>query len=628
MNRTFLLAFPLIFTLTCQGALAAGLNTEVTGSTLFPPLTDAGVTVRVGTTQYSATADATGNYSLEIAAPGADDLISLEIQGTGSQSHFRYARLVGQWSDLESETTGTGPVDLGPASPLSTVFYVLVEARSGGSLPAAFFNVAPLVRTMPTGDLYSMMFVLAAVEQDMVDVGAGIDNTLDMLRDPQAVLAVTDEIADTRESWDQAQEALIQQFDEPRLYRPRGAFPDRLESIPADLSWSPRTLLEFGNDTQAWLGQRGYGGAITRDTGLRDRIWSDRFSLGGLEHREWVFRSAPGAEVVYRTGQTRIEPGADLIPYREVLYRLTWRTLDASTSFYLAGTKIDLTRLYPDNPELPPEAVIWDITHDIVSEVRHEHLPATWQGPQAGSTWALPLCAYDFDHRGSPAYQGAFGYDFVTFNGDGTASTRRTQFNNLQWSLQDGLLTLTADNMPEVRLRYVGNTTHDALVAATCRKPSGEPRAMSGRASPIQPVMDFDQLDLPIRFVSGSGFDTYLPPFLTAPEFGLFVEYWTIELYADGTGKAGSVFDPFNTSQSPNTYTLEWTQLANGRVEIHKEHTAYGEAWGQSRSWLPIAIEGDDMLFIESLFLGPRDELNGELEQPGRNNWYRMIPLP
>lgn len=628
VNRTILPATSLVLVLACQGALAAGSNRVVTGSTLFPPLTNSDVTLRVGAEHFAATTDAQGDYSLEVPTPGADALISLEIQGTGAQSHFRYARMVGQWSDLETATTGTDAVDLGPTSPLSTVLYVLVEARSGGSLPVTFPDIEPLTRTMETGDVESMMLVLAAIEQDLVQPGTGTDNTLDMLRDPQEVVALSGQIVATQESSNQAWAALRQQFNEPRLYRPKGAVADRLETAPAELGSSDRTLIDFENGTPGWLGQRHRGGAITRETDLGNVIWADRFSLGELEQREWVFWPAPGSEIVYRTGMIQPEPNGDAVPYRDLLNQLTWRTLDASASFDLADTKVELTRSYPDNPELPPESITWDIPYDIVIALRYDRLPVSWPGPQAGSTWALPLCAYDFTHSGSPAYQGPFGHDFVTLNGDGTASTRRAQLNNLQWSLQDSVLTLTADNAPQARLRYIGSTSHGDLLAATCRDSTGEPRALTARAVPVATVPAFDTLDLPVRFISGLSLNGYLPSFSLLPEFGVVWFQWVIELDADGTGQAGYLDDPFDTSASPGEYILQWTQLTNGRVEIHMEHPFVGSPWAQSRSWLPIATEGDDMLFIESLFLAPQDELGDELTQPGRFNWYRMVGLP
>jgi hypothetical protein len=58
------------------------------------------------------------------------------------------------------------------------------------------------------------------------------------------------------------------------------------------------------------------------------------------------------------------------------------------------------------------------------------------------------------------------------------------------------------------------------------------------------------------------------------------------------------------------------------------QHTYLGDTWDRSRSWLPVDTEGDDMLFIESLFLGPQADLGNELEQPGRYNWYRRVELP
>lgn len=634
VNRILLLTLSLVFVLAGQSGRAAGPNAIVTGSTLFPELTGADVTLHVGSGQFAAVTDAQGDYSLEIPTPGADELIHLEIQGTGSQDHLRYARVVGQWADLE---TGVPSVDLGPASPLSSVLYVLVEARAGGSLPAAFSAVEPLAHSVETDDIESMMLVLAAVEQGLVQLDPGVANTLDMLRDPQAVLMLIEDTGDNQESWDQAQAAFRQQFEEARLYRPRGGIPDRLETIAAEVYSSQRTLIDLENGADAWLGHRNYGGRIVLETEVVDVIWSDRFALGGpanaqggMEHREWTFRPAPGADVVMYAGQVLYEPGGEVVPYRDELFRLTWRTLDASTSFPLADTAIDRTRFYPENPELPPEGISRDIPNDIAMALRPEHLPATWQGPQAGDTWSLPLCAYDFDHKGAPAYRGPFGYDFVTFNGEGTATTRRAPLENLQWTLQDGLLTLTADNAPRVELRYVGDTTHDALVAATCRQASGNPRTLAGHAAQVESVADFAQLDLPMRFVSGFGLDGYLPRFFNAPgvENSLSVEYWVIELYADGTGKAGELHDPFDTDVSPDTYTLEWSQLPNGRVEIFKEHTFFGDSVAQSRSWLPIATEGDDLLFIESLVLATQAELDGELSQPGRYNWYRMVDLP
>ncbi len=627
MNRTCLLTFFLVLVLAWQGVPAAGSVHTVTGSTLFPKLTNAAVTLHVGADQYAATTDAQGDFSVGIPTPGPDELIRLEIQGSGSQGHFRYARLVGQWSDLGPAGAS---VDLGPTSPLSTVLYVLVEARAGGSLPDAFSSVEPLARTVATSDIESMMFALAAVEQDLVQVGPDPDNTLDVLRDPQAVLALIGDAGETQASWDQARAALNQQFDEPRLYRPRGTLPDRLETIAAEVDSSRRTLIDFEGGAEGWLGQMHYGGSLVRDSSLGDAIWADRFEVGGMAHREWIFRPASGTEIVYSSGQIRLEPDDDLVPYRDVLHRLTWRTLDASASFHLADTALELTRLYPDNPELPPEAITRDIPFDIARAIRPERLPAEWSGPQAGSTWSLPLCAYDFEHRGEPAYRGPFGYDFVSLNGDGTASSRRAQLDNLQWTLQDGLLTLTADNAPQVEIRYVGDTEHDALVAVTCRQASGEPRTLVGHAALVETVTDFDQLGLPVRFVSGFDVDGYLPRFYPFPGSGVSpgVEYWVIELYPDGTGKAGDLVDPFNTAVSPDAYTLEWSQLANGRVEIFKEHTYFGDTAAQSRSWLPISTEGDDMLFIESLVLGPQAELGDELEQPGRYNWYRRVELP
>jgi len=624
VKETVLVFVFLVMASVCNADGAGGSNSTIVGHTLFPELSAAAVTVRVGSESYLATTNAAGVYNLQVSTPEADDLIVVEVQGTGSQAHLRYSRLVGRWSDLDTENVGADPVTLGPAMPLSTALYVLVEARTGGSLPQAFSTVEPLTRTLDTRDTNWMMFVMSAIEKGLIGIGEGSDNTLDLLRDPELIIDRIRQLTESEALWDQALEAMYEHFEDPRMYRLRGSLPGILETIEPQLDrGADRILIEFDENGQAGLGRRYYGGAVELISG--GAIWADRFQLESLDGREWEFGPAEGTDVEIRAGEVWVWPEGELIPFRDTLHRLIWRSFDASAVFNLVDKQVIQLRSYPDNPERPPSTSTSRIPNQIVMGIRRDRLPDEWAGPQPQSVWSLPLCVYDFSHEDGPAHLGAFGYDFITFNADGSASARRAQLD-LQWSFQGTDLLLTAENMPETRLRFVGKAARADLVAASCQKSSNELRAVTAWAHPVQAVADFTKLELPLRFVSGWRLDRYLPFMLVRPESTIIIDFWVIELYSDGTGKAGFIVNPSDPSSSPSGYSLEWEQSADGRVEIHMEHPCCG--WVQSRSWLPIAVEGGEIQLIESLFLAPREELDGELEQPGRYNWYRMIDLP
>jgi len=142
------------------------------GTVTDEPIANANVTATVGSQSFSATADAAGNYSvnLEVDDAGLTQLIQLAAKGVGDQSHVEFVSLAGSVQALTQAAGADGILSSAEnfatqITNVSTAQAALIAAANGGEMPTS----AAALQTLAAG----------INAQDVLDLAAAIKLAVD-----------------------------------------------------------------------------------------------------------------------------------------------------------------------------------------------------------------------------------------------------------------------------------------------------------------------------------------------------------------------------------------------------------------------------------------------------------------
>lgn len=157
------------------------------------PIANAQVKAQVGTQLFSTTADAQGNYRLNISSDSASDLVQLVGIGEGAQARVKLQSLLGDLNSLARLADKDGVV--GPAqsaativSHYSTALAALVREANGQQIPSKQADLTRLTRAVPAGRLLDIATAVKLVVDQGIALPDGVGDTLALAQGPTARL--------------------------------------------------------------------------------------------------------------------------------------------------------------------------------------------------------------------------------------------------------------------------------------------------------------------------------------------------------------------------------------------------------------------------------------------------------
>ena len=168
-----------------------GLALTVQGRVTDAPVANATVVASVGGHDFATTADAQGNYSLQMIGLG-DSMVTLSAQGTGEQDNVALLSTVGGFEGLRDAAGSDGLLDRTESNAvqvtqLSTAQSLLMEAANGG---APITSDAQLTQAREHMDLDAMMTMAGAIKlvaDGQYPLPEGVSDTLALISDPAAL---------------------------------------------------------------------------------------------------------------------------------------------------------------------------------------------------------------------------------------------------------------------------------------------------------------------------------------------------------------------------------------------------------------------------------------------------------
>lgn len=192
----------LSYTVTADGGVTGKADAVVTveavmtlnGNASDNPIANGSVTATVGTRNFTATTDASGNFILPLRTSTTSDFITLVASGAGTQSTVKLASLVGDAATLAKSTT-SGQVSMAavPAigvTHITSAFMALATKSNGGVAPATAQQLKDATPKVDVADVMRLATAIKLSADNGVALPAGVTDTLAMVNSDASVNAV------------------------------------------------------------------------------------------------------------------------------------------------------------------------------------------------------------------------------------------------------------------------------------------------------------------------------------------------------------------------------------------------------------------------------------------------------
>lgn len=180
---------------------AGGTGTDTVGVTVAPvvalsgrvydgPIANAGLTITVGDRSYTATADADGNYMVNIGAVDPDAFVTISAVGAEAQENAELLSIAGSFGALRAAAGDDGVLEDGESGSvnvtnLSTAKAVLMIKANGGNDIADAETLANSETLVNGDDLLYLATVIKLVIDGGYALPEGVSSTLDLVRDSE-----------------------------------------------------------------------------------------------------------------------------------------------------------------------------------------------------------------------------------------------------------------------------------------------------------------------------------------------------------------------------------------------------------------------------------------------------------
>jgi hypothetical protein len=182
---------------TAKGDLRLAVEAVLTlnGIASDNPLPNAAVSAAVGAKNFTATADASGNFSVVVSSTAPLDFVTLTAVGSGVQEKVKLVSLVGDIDGLAKAAGPQGQVSMTAVPKLavshySTAFTALAIKARNGTPPGTALQLRDVALQFSLDDLLQRATAIRLVADNGVPLPAGISDTFALAQNQAAVDAV------------------------------------------------------------------------------------------------------------------------------------------------------------------------------------------------------------------------------------------------------------------------------------------------------------------------------------------------------------------------------------------------------------------------------------------------------
>lgn len=475
------------------------VNLTLKGQVIDAAIPNALVTVSVAGRSFTATADASGNYTVTMTLPpdAVGNVVTITAAGAAGQPNVVLTSTLGSFSALMTQAGSDATLTRDEnnntnVTNLTTAIDALVVAANGG-VPVS--NDQQLSDALKAIDADLALDIAAAIKL-VIDGGvalpAGVSNTLQLATTSDARDSfIADQQANNATAFDQARSDTS---NDPAITPVMTAdqVPPRAYAIltatanPQDLYSSgaaPVEAFDFNRD-----GSGRYANGLASSTAMQWAIdGSGLITVSFTQSPSYSYVTFP---IDPQTGQ-------------QVRVNCTDR-LDSVKIKPLSSTSATVTDRYEttcDDTRFNRPAADYASTQAFVTP---QQLTPLTRADVAGST--VTLSVYEPDTE-SPDMNLASTYDFVTFNTDGTGSTR-LRGRTLTWSLNsDGAVEVDFSNGAHTTFSVIRSLSDlGTLVLADASTSAGQRRAVGSFAWDTDPAAAATTADvLGVYYQNGLG---------------------------------------------------------------------------------------------------------------------------
>jgi hypothetical protein len=551
--------------------------------------------------EFATTADADGNYTLEIDTVTQDDFITLQADGTGDQEQATLTSTVGSVDALHTVgTDGSIVVDSSAFSALdithvSTALAVLAERVNGAPI-ATDAELATAQAGVVGAELLTMAAAIKTViDNPSIELPAGVNNTLELVSDPLVFAVFVEELemnfpTEFAEALSETAAAIQTGYD-----------PAEVTGVQYFAMWREQPLFQ-GSYQFDFV--NGGTGSVVFSNGSSDIAWAVNVNgevfadlLNPPVTEGFLFCTYPGQT----NSQCRALSSIERIRLIRLVQGVTYDQV-----FVLTRT----VTTFPDDP-VPDEVFETMANSDnlFVAFGTDGIVPF-----QAADLSGAQIATYYYHQNNNSIGLNSpdLGADFLTFNAGGTGTTNRRNFV-FDWQIDtDGVADVTftnGDSNRFVRFGFEGSFTRTVIIGSMT---NGSERTTFGRMIEHDGVSAFTDSMLVNRRYRGL-FSVIEQDF----EFDFL-------FLPGGTG----------CRRSPTPQTLEWASTPENFMDSYLfQLPSTPTIPTQHRVWEALAVVpgilGDQYWVIENLeisdFVNPNFPFTDPTVTPGRINSYEFI---
>jgi len=563
--------------------------------------------------EFSTTADADGNFTLEMDTVMQEDFVTLEAEGVAEQEGATLTSTIGSVGSLQ-DVGADGSIVItsgGDITHITTALAVLAEIANGG--PITTDGELALAQSQVDG---AELLIMASVIKTVIDnpnvvLPPGVNSTLELVSNP----AVFDDYVQFLE--DNFQDEFTTAIVETSENLSTGYEP---AEMPGTMYTVQRDELPLTGESVVFDFDANGNGNVIPGNGSSDTTW-----VINADGEIVVDLLNPPVTEIFPScvfpGQTNSQCRALNFVERITIIRLV-NGFTSEQVFVLKRTRTT----FPDDPV--PDEVIEDQPGPNAVRLAFRDAGILPVDPVDVAGDRIATYYYHQDNNSIGLNEAELGADFLTFNADGSGVTQRRAFAFSWVSNVDGSLGVQFDNGDSNR--YVvysedGDVAQAILIGTLA---TGVTRTLAAEA------LDFD------------GVSEFSEPMLTDRRYrGLFAVFGQDEFF-DGT--SFNVFDYLflpgghgcrqtGTTDIPDAIgaqRFEWESTPENYMDLFR-FSAFAPTIPQvRRSWQAIAvtpgIQGDRYWLIENADFGnfaadPNFVFTDPTVTPGRINSYEFI---